>query len=355
VSSLAFEASGGDRSVSVATEDRCAWSATTLTPWLTIVSGVARTGNGTITVTAAANAAASGRTGDLAVAGQTVAVQQAGLAACSYEIDPGSASIDSDGGTGSIAVRALPHCPWTAASTEPWLQVTAGQTGAGDGTVNYTVGRNPDPTPRQASIQVADRTFGLMQQGDADACSYAVAPVMFTPCMSWSGELTSLVTTQDGCSWEATSGVPWITITRGASGTGSGIVGFSGSDNYDRPRTGVVMIRWPTPTEGQNVQVQQAGCIYGVSPGSFSFGAAGGSASFDLLQQSEPQSCGGALQDRCVWTAVSNAAWITVTTSMPRTGDSRVAFTAAPFTGTGTRTGTITVSDQVVQITQTGN
>jgi hypothetical protein len=73
-----------------------------------------------------------------------------------------------------------------------------------------------------------------------------------------------------------------------------------------------------------------------------------------VLQQSEPLTCGGATQDRCVWTAKSDASWITVTTSMPQMGDNPVSFTVAANTDTSARTGTIAVRDKVVRITQAG-
>ena len=114
------------------------------------------------------------------------------------------------------------------------------------------------------------------------------------------------------------------------------------------------MVRWPTPTAGQNVRVSQAGCRYGVSKSAISFTSAGGSSSFEVLQQSDPYTCGGATQDRCVWTATSNASWITITSSMPRAGDNPVFFTVAPNESTGARTGTIVVRDKVIQITQAG-
>ena len=62
--------------------------------------------------------------------------------------------------------------------------------------------------------------------------------------------------------------------------------------------------RWPTPTAGQNVRLAQAGCLYGVSRSSFNIPATGGSGTFDVLQQSDPNTCGGATQDRCVWSAI---------------------------------------------------
>jgi hypothetical protein len=62
----------------------------------------------------------------------------------------------------------------------------------------------------------------------------------------------------------------------------------------------------------------------------------------------------GATQDRCGWSAVANAPWLTITSSMPRAGDNPVAFTAAPNQGSDARVGTITVRDKVVLITQAG-
>lgn len=114
------------------------------------------------------------------------------------------------------------------------------------------------------------------------------------------------------------------------------------------------MVRWPTPTAGQNVRVAQAGCAYGVSQSSFSFSSASATGAFDVLQQSDPIVCGGALQNACVWTAASDVPWITITTSMPRMGDERVNFTVAA-NGTGaSRTGTIRVRDRIIQVNQGG-
>jgi hypothetical protein len=132
------------------------------------------------------------------------------------------------------------------------------------------------------------------------------------------------------------------------------VVAISFPDNYDAPRTGVVMVRWPTPTAGQNVRVAQAGCLYAVTRNAFSFASAGGTGTFDVIQQSDPITCGGATQDRCIWTAASDVPWITVTSSMPRTGDNPVAFSVAANDTTTPREGRITVRDKVVVISQAG-
>jgi hypothetical protein len=51
-----------------------------------------------------------------------------------------------------------------------------------------------------------------------------------------------------GFSWTATSNDPWITITSGASGTGSGTVSFSVQANTGAARTGTIMIAGQTFT-----------------------------------------------------------------------------------------------------------
>ena len=98
----------------------------------------------------------------------------------------------------------------------------------------------------------------------------------------------------------------------------------------------------------------QAGCVYAVSTTAVSVGAAGGPGRFDVIQQSLPLTCGGPLQNACLWTAQSDAPWITVTTTMPQAGDNPVSFTVAANDSTSARNGTITVRDKVVRVTQSG-
>jgi hypothetical protein len=167
------------------------------------------------------------------------------------------------------------------------------------------------------------------------------------------GNVTATITTQASCPWTAASNSSWLDLPGGEGGAGTATITLTFGDNYDAPRDGIVMVRWPTPTAGQNIRVAQAGCVYGVSRADFTFAAGGGSGSFDVVQQSLPNVCGGATQDRCVWTAQSDVPWITITTGMPRSGDNPVAFTVAPNAG-ASRVGRITVRDKVVTITQAG-
>jgi hypothetical protein len=232
------------------------------------------------------------------------------------------------------------------------VTVTAGQHGIGTGSVSFTVSRNLTIEDRTAAIAVADRVFAIRQAGDTGGCEYSVAPVDLAACMP-AGTLMASIVTQPNCPWTATTSASWLAVA-GTSGRGPAVLTIAFQENYDAPRSGTVMVRWPTPTAGQNLRLAQAGCVYAVSRAGFSIAAAGGTDSFDVFQQAQPNTCGGATQDRCVWTAAADVPWIAVAGSMPRAGDGHVSFTVGAHEGTTSRVGHIRVRDQVVTITQSG-
>lgn len=353
--SRSFASDGGSATVAVTTGAGCTWTASAAVSWIVVTAGGTGSGPGTVSYTVAANPSADLRSSSVAIAGQSHAVTQSGreATACTYVLSPNQAQFSKDAATAAFSVAAPTGCAWQAVSTAAWLTVAAGSTGTGSGSVSYSVARNLDALGRTGTIQVAGQTFTVTQQGDAGVCSYAVEPVTMTPCMS-GGVVTASVRTDTGCPWTAASSAGWLTIDSGASGSGAGVVAMRFTDNYDAPREGIVMVRWPTPTAGQNIRVSQAGCTYGVSRDAIGVAASGGTATFDVVQQSIPLSCGGALQDRCVWTATSDVSWIVVTSSMPRTGDNPVSFNVSANSGAASRTGHITVRDKTVTVTQAG-
>ena len=350
---VTHESGGGSASIAVTAPAGCAWTATTADSWIVIGSGSGN-GPGTVTYTVPSNSSSDSRSGTITVGTERYQITQRGQPAtvCTYGVSPSSAEFTKDGGSGAFTVSAPEGCAWTATSNASWLTV-ATSSGQGAGMVSYSVARHTEADSRNAAVAVADRTFAVRQSGDLGICQFSVSPVDFSPCMPAS-TVTTTIGTPASCPWTASTNVPWLQVSAGA-GTGTTRLSITFSDNYDAPRQGLVMIRWPTPTAGQNVRVSQAGCRYAVSRSSFGFVAGGGSGTFDVLQQSDPTECGGALQDRCVWTAQSNVPWIVVTSPMPRSGDDRVAFTVAANTASTARSGTITVRDQVVSVTQSGS
>ena len=355
-SSADYGAGGGSGSVSVNTAAGCAWTASAAASWITITGGSSGNGPGTVTYSLVENTTNEIRNGTLSVGGQTITLRQQGRSpvSCTYELSQPLADYGPDGGSGSFAVTTLAECSWSAASDSPWVIINSGAQGSGSGTVTFAVGSNGSAAGRDAFITVADRSFEVRQAGNAAQCQYSLTPVQFDACMP-AGSVQATLTTQASCPWTATPNASWISLPGGGSGSGPAVISLTFGDNYDAPREGLVMVRWPAVTAGQNIRIAQAGCTYGVSQSAFSFtSAAAASGSFNVVQQSIPTSCGGATQDRCLWTAVSSVPWITITSSMPRTGDNPVAFTVQANDGSQPRTGTITIRDQTVTVTQAG-
>ena len=353
-SSLSFGAPGGSVSVGVTTGAGCSWTATSDRGWMAIDSGASGTGSGTVAVRVTANTNAGERTGTLTIAGQSLAVRQDAAEPCTISISRRRQRI----------TRRTPPPARSASRRRLLLVDRRERSGVGRGDLRRerprqwnrrcSIERNTGTEPRTGAIRAGEAVFSIVQQGDTPApvaCDFHVAPVSVSACMAVSYELAVSVATQPACGWTAATDTPWIAVSGGASRTGPGEVRFRIGDNYDAPRQGVLKIRRNTPTAGQNVSVSQAGCRYAVSTTVVNVPADGGTFTFDVYQQSDPTECGGPLQNGCVWSAASDAAWVTITTSMPRAGDDRVTFKVSSNSG-GMRSTQITVRDKAVSVVQ---
>jgi hypothetical protein len=75
----------------------------------------------------------------------------------------------------------------------------------------------------------------------ATTCSYSISPASASFNTS-GGSGSIIVTTQSGCTWSASSGVSWITLTSGSSGTGSGTIAYTLASNSGAARSVVSTI-----------------------------------------------------------------------------------------------------------------
>lgn len=165
-------------------------------------------------------------------------------------------------------------------------------------------------------------------------CAYTVLPSSVT-FGTGSGASNETVTTTGNCSWTASSGASWITITAGNSGTGNGTVSYSVAANTGPVRSGTLTIA------GQSITINQpSNCNYGLSPTSTNLTVNGGTGSVAVTTGVG-----------CTWTAVSNVGWITITGGNSGTGSGTVSYTVAVNSGP-TRAGTLTVAGQTVTVTQ---
>jgi hypothetical protein len=119
----------------------------------------------------------------------------------------------------------------------------------GNGSVSYSVAANTGGA-RSGTVTIAGQTFTVNQAAGAPSCSYLVGPNNQQIDAS-GGVATVTVTATAGCAWTATSGVTWIIITGGASGSGNGTVTAVVATNTGGQRTGTLTVA------GQPVTIQQ--------------------------------------------------------------------------------------------------
>ena len=165
-SSAQYGVGGGSGQVVVsASSPSCTWTASSDFSWLAV--SPATSSSPILSYSVQSNPNSGSRTGHITVSGGPVlTVTQAGLATCSYAINPASQGFPAGGGSGSISITAPSGCPWSVTGIPAWVNVVSGSSGSGNGAFNYTVPANSGG-PRTAALTVMSQTFSLSQGGSA--------------------------------------------------------------------------------------------------------------------------------------------------------------------------------------------
>jgi hypothetical protein len=165
--SVKLPAKGGSKTVKVKAKGTdCTWTAASNDPFITITEGGSGTGNGTVHYTVPGNTNTVPQTGTITIAGQTVTVNQA-AGGCTFKLSPKSAKFSFVGTVAEAkTVKVKPNfgdCTWTAVSTDPFITITEGASGVGNGTVSYTVTGNTNNTPLTGTITIGGETFTITE------------------------------------------------------------------------------------------------------------------------------------------------------------------------------------------------
>lgn len=252
-------------------------------------------------------------------------------AQCSFSLTPNTASFAAAGGNGLVTIAAsATDCARTATSNTPWITVSFGSPGTGNGTVGYTVVANTAALARTGTLNVAGQTFTVTQAGAG--CNFSLNPASAI-VDSGGGSGTFAVST--ACSWTAATTTTWLTVTSGP-GTGVGTVAYVAAANTTpTARVGTIAVGTQTFTVNQ----APANCNVALNPASAAVPAGGGSGSFSF-------------STACTWAAATQANWITITSAASGAGDAVVTFSAAANTTNGSRSGTISLLNQSFTVTQ---
>jgi len=261
---------------------------------------------------------------------------------CTYTVSSTGANVPLSGGTGTINVTVTgSNCKWNASSSVPWIVVTAGASGTTSGVVSYSVsantpGANMGAPARSGTLSVAGYTY-TVNQANLN-CIYTTALET-----SGAGALFSQIdvyTSDPACTWTATPQQNWITLQSGSSGTGNGVIKYS-----IQPNQSVTARMGQIYAAGQPITfVEDAGlsCSYTPTPLSISVSKGAGSYAISL---SSPTGCS--------WTAKSGASWLALPNTSGNGSGALTLVYQANTTGV-TRTGTVTIGNSTVTLTQLG-
>jgi hypothetical protein len=224
----AFGVAGGAGRFDVTAAPNCDWTVVSNAAWITITdpAGGFATGTRRVSYTVAANTAVAARTGTMAVGGQTFVVTQAGTASCEYSVAPVDYLACMGYFSSTIAVTTGTGCPWTSSSAASWIAIVSGLSGAGSGTITYSVGDNSDGPARQGNVEVrwptptAGQNVHVTQKG----CKYSIGPGSFNVPAAGGDYQFSVMSGadpapppcggpfDDWCVWSAVSSASWVTV-----------------------------------------------------------------------------------------------------------------------------------------------
>ena len=241
-SNAVYDGNGGEGTISVAAASDCAWTATSGAFWIAITSGTSGSASGTVSYTVADNTRISDRDGAITIAGQTFAIHQGPRANCIFGLKGSSTTLPAKGGSKTVKVEAFgTTCNWVAVSNDPFITVTEGASGAGDGTVAYTVPGNTNTVPLTGTLTIANELFTVNQA--AGGCTYSISPKSAKFKAIGGSKVIKIKPKLSDCPWTATSNDSFITITGAASGVGTGAISFTVAANTNNtPLTGTITI-----------------------------------------------------------------------------------------------------------------
>jgi glucose/arabinose dehydrogenase len=163
--SQSFPATGGEGSLMLTTAGDCGWLAATTVNWITLdlTSGA---GSAAFNFAVRDNPTGNARTGIIHLGGQSLTIMQSGTPPtnCTFQISPLSQSFPASGGTGIINVSSQAQCAWSATPSASWITITAGNTGTGNGVVNFSVAANPARRLRRGTITIGNQVFNIKQK-----------------------------------------------------------------------------------------------------------------------------------------------------------------------------------------------
>jgi hypothetical protein len=170
---------------------------------------------------------------------------------CSYSLGTNAGTVPVAGGSFTAMVSTQSGCGWRLSSNQPWLTLSGNSTGSGSGGVAFSVAANPTGAAGRSAILTlngdgAGASVVVSQSGSTvPQCTFSVSPSSVSVAADGGDNLQVSVSTSAGCVWSASSLSSFVSITSGATGSGTGGLRFSvASNTSSSPRTGTIRVSY---------------------------------------------------------------------------------------------------------------
>jgi uncharacterized repeat protein (TIGR03803 family) len=171
---------------------------------------------------------------------------------CTVTVNATTVSLSAKGGAKSITVKGDDDCAWSAITTNSFITITSGASGLGDGKVEFTVPPNTNTFALSGTIALGGETVAVNQA--AGGCTFSLSPKAGKIKAVGGAATVKVKPKYTDCTWTAVSNDPFITITAGTNGVGSGTVSYTVPANTNTTAlTGSITIA------GETFTVTQAG------------------------------------------------------------------------------------------------
>ena len=341
---LAFAATGAEKSFSITSNTIWTAAVSTGGSWLTL-NRTSGTNNATVRATAGPNTTTSLREATIlltanGVADQTIAVIQA-AAAATLSVSPGILNFVATGEGKNFMITS--NADWTAASDRGWLTLSR-TSGTNNATVRATAGPNTATSLRTATITltangVPDRTIAVIQAAAAATLSVTRNTLYFVA----GGQGINFMITSN-VDWTVTSNRGWLTLNMSSGGSGTTTLRATAEANVaSMARTGTLRFTGGGLTKAIAVAQAAAGTTLSVDENTLSFTVSGGDLDFNIMSNVD-------------WVANSDQDWLTLSSDSGN-GNSIITATAQENLGAVERTATLSITGesilQTIDVTQT--
>jgi hypothetical protein len=106
---------------------------------------------------------------------------------CGYTLSASSAALNGAGGSLSVNVTTSSSCAWTAVSNDDWITISAGSSGAGNGTVSFNASALTSAAPRTGTLTIGGQTFTVTETPQTASLFVPITPCRIADTRSANG------------------------------------------------------------------------------------------------------------------------------------------------------------------------